>query len=39
MSIIPFAIAWYAADHPGLVRVGASNGDLITPVVKEGQVI
>jgi hypothetical protein len=31
MSIIPFAIAWYAADHPGLVRVGASNGDLITP--------
>ena len=33
MSIIPFAIAWYVADHPGLARLGASNGDLITPPV------
>ena len=31
MSVIPFMIAWYVADHPGLVRLGASNGDLITP--------
>ena len=33
MSVIPFAIAWYVADHPGLVRLGVSNGDLITPPV------
>ena len=33
MSVIPFLIAWYVADHPGLVRLGASNGDLINPPV------
>ncbi len=33
MSVIPFVIAWYVADHPGLLRLGASNGDLINPPV------
>ncbi|QWF70411.1 hypothetical protein KEF85_13870 [Methylomonas paludis] len=31
MSIIPFLIAWYLAKNPAALRLGASNGDLITP--------
>jgi hypothetical protein len=33
MSVIPFMIAWYFADHPDLVRLGVSNGNLITPPI------
>ena len=31
MSIIPFGIAWYLAEHPGSLHLGVSNGSLITP--------
>lgn len=31
MSIIPFGIAWYLAKHPGAVKLGTNNGDLISP--------
>ena len=33
MSIIPFAVAWYLAEHPQILHLGSSNGDLITPPV------
>ena len=33
MSIIPFGIAWYLAKNPNTVKLGASNGDLISPAV------
>ncbi|MDD4914079.1 MAG: hypothetical protein PHW13_03445 [Methylococcales bacterium] len=33
MSIIPFAIAWYFAKNPETLRLGANNGELVTPPV------
>lgn len=33
MSIVPFGIAWYLAKNPETLRLGASNGELITPLV------
>lgn len=33
MSIIPFSIAWYLAKHPGEVKLGTNNGDLINPPI------
>ena len=31
MSVIPFGIAWYLAEHPQVVQLGTNNGELITP--------
>lgn len=31
MSVIPFGIAWYLAEHPQTVNLGTNNGELITP--------
>lgn len=33
MAIVPFGFAWYLAKNPDKVRLGTSNGDLITPAV------
>jgi len=33
MSIIPFAIAWYFAENPQILKLGTNNGELITPPV------
>ena len=31
MSIIPFGIAWFLAENPDKVKLGKSNGELISP--------
>ena len=31
MSVIPFGIAWYLAEHPQTVNLGTNNGELISP--------
>ncbi|MEY4718503.1 MAG: hypothetical protein RL563_1121 [Pseudomonadota bacterium] len=31
MSVIPFGIAWYLAEHPQTVNLGTNNGELIEP--------
>jgi len=31
MSVIPFGVAWYLAEHPQVVQLGSNNGELITP--------
>ena len=31
MSVIPFGIAWYLAEHPDSVQLGTNNGELIAP--------
>lgn len=33
MSIIPFAIAWYLAQHPSSIKTGTHYGQLIVPPV------
>lgn len=33
LGIIPFAIAWYLAEHPQLVKLGTNKGELISPLV------
>jgi hypothetical protein len=33
LSVIPFAIAWYFAEHPQSLRLGTSNGVLVTPLI------
>ncbi len=33
MSVAPFSLAWFLAEHPEYVRLGSSNGDLIKPPV------
>lgn len=31
MSVIPFGVAWYLAEHPQTVNLGTNNGELISP--------
>lgn len=31
MSIVPFGIAWYLAEHPETVKLGTNHGQLIDP--------
>lgn len=31
LAIVPFSFAWYLAKNPDSLRLGASNGDLVTP--------
>lgn len=31
MSIIPFGIAWFLAEHPDVVKLGTNHGNLISP--------
>ena len=31
MSVIPFGIAWFLAEHPDAVKLGTNHGDLISP--------